>query len=90
MSDSEKPPFPIEAEKTDLEKVDTSSGDNKVDDKSGIEFERAQLLANLPDPDAGKSEEERRSIVSCLISALHPRKCSDWLAGTGQDAYVEG
>lgn len=30
---------------------------------SGIEYERAQLLQNLPDPDAGKTEEERKAIV---------------------------
>jgi len=49
--------------KPDLEKVDTSSEERHAP-KSGIEYERAQLLANLPDPDEGKSEEERRAIVS--------------------------
>lgn len=29
-----------------------------------IEYERAQLLASLPDPDAGKTDEERAAIVS--------------------------
>jgi len=72
MSDLERPPFPIEAEKADLEKVDleTSSGDGKADSSGIINIERARLLANLPDPDAGKSEEERREIVSWLISRL--------------------
>ncbi|KAM5372976.1 hypothetical protein ACJZ2D_007187 [Fusarium nematophilum] len=35
--------------------------------KSGIEAERAQLLANLPDPDEGKSDEERRAIDKKLM-----------------------
>lgn len=35
-------------------------------DKSNIAYERAQLLANLPDPDEGKTEEERLAIVSDL------------------------
>jgi hypothetical protein len=32
-------------------------------------IERAELLANLPDPDEGKTEEERKAIVSCSLSA---------------------
>ncbi|KEZ46557.1 Uncharacterized protein SAPIO_CDS0353 [Scedosporium apiospermum] len=69
MSDLERPPFPIEAEKADLEKVDleTSSGDGKADSSGIINIERARLLANLPDPDAGKSEEERREIDKKLM-----------------------
>jgi len=70
MSDPEKPPFPIEAEKADLERVNTYSGDEKADN-SGIDIERARLLASLPDPDAGKSEEERREIVSVFVSGRH-------------------
>lgn len=35
-------------------------------EKGTIEYERVQLLADLPDPDAGKSDEERREVVSCL------------------------
>ena len=31
--------------------------------KGTIEYERAQMLAGLPDPDAGKTDEERREIV---------------------------
>lgn len=41
-----------------------------VDEKpTGVHHERIQLLANLPDPDAGKSDEERAEIVL----TLHPR-----------------
>lgn len=53
----------------DLEKPRTVDIENVAPEKqsplSGIEAERAALLATLPDPDAGKSEEERREIVSC-------------------------
>lgn len=37
---------------------------------TGVHHERIQLLANLPDPDAGKSDEERAEIVRL---ALPPR-----------------
>lgn len=39
-------------------------GDVHAAARGTIEYERAQLLASLPDPDAGKSEEERAAIVS--------------------------
>lgn len=32
--------------------------------KTGLDQERAELLATLPDPDAALSEDERRAIVS--------------------------
>lgn len=51
--------------KPDLEKIETSS--EEKGNKSGIDYERAQLLANLPDPDAGKSDEERRIIDKKLM-----------------------
>lgn len=57
-----------------LEKTETSS-EEKTGAKSGIEYERAQLLANLPDPDEGKTDEERREIVSLPPSGMigfHP------------------
>lgn len=57
MADLEKP-FPIETEKVD---------------NTTIEYERAQLLAHLPDPDAGKTLEERRAIVNTITDALIPR-----------------
>jgi hypothetical protein len=60
--------------KPDLEKIETSS--EEKGNKSGIDYERAQLLANLPDPDAGKSDEERRIIVSLLTLAA-PTRCSN-------------
>lgn len=31
--------------------------------KSGVDQERAELLASLPDPDANLSDEERRAVV---------------------------
>lgn len=52
---------------TDFEKADLEnrvSHDANVVDKSNIEYERAQLLAQLPDPDAGKTDEERLALVS--------------------------
>ena len=45
-----------------------------ISPQSGIDAERAQLLASLPDPDAGKSEEERRAIVSGRF--LRAKYCS--------------
>lgn len=51
------------APEIDLEKPEISTKE-QISDRSDIEYERAQLLANLPDPDVGKSEEERRAIVS--------------------------
>ncbi|KAF4978625.1 hypothetical protein FZEAL_5028 [Fusarium zealandicum] len=54
---------PEKASHEDIENV--SHG--KTPPLSGIEAERAQLLANLPDPDAGKSEEERRAIDKKLV-----------------------
>lgn len=52
----------------ELEKAATSDVENVAPEKdpqlSAIAAERAALLAKLPDPDAGKSEEERCEIVS--------------------------
>lgn len=56
------------------EKETQSAGDFPLDDqkisheengilKAVAEAERAQLLADLPDPDEGKTEEERKAIV---------------------------
>jgi hypothetical protein len=42
--------------------------DEKLSSKpDAVEHERHQLLANLPDPDEGKSEEERRKIDRKLM-----------------------
>lgn len=41
-----------------------SPGDLK---QSNVEYERSQLLADLPDPDAGKSEEEKKAIDRKLM-----------------------
>ncbi|KAF5627085.1 major facilitator superfamily transporter [Fusarium sp. NRRL 52700] len=51
MADIEKP-FPVETEKVD---------------NTTIEYERAQLLAHLPDPDEGKTIEERQAIEKKLM-----------------------
>lgn len=51
----------------DVEKPSTAVEIEKVK-MSDIELERAELLANLPDPDAGKNDEERRQIVSWTFS----------------------
>lgn len=64
MADQEKAtpaPFGVD-HKADVEHADTSSEDHIAG--SGIAHERAQQLADLPDPDKGKTEEERREIVS--------------------------
>lgn len=47
------------AEKSDKEHLGGLSEDEKV---GGVHFERAQQLADLPDPDAGLSEEERAAL----------------------------
>jgi hypothetical protein len=59
MGDSEKEISPAQAEDGSLKDMQ-----NGTVDKSTVEYERAQLLANLPDPDEGKTEEERKAIVS--------------------------
>lgn len=56
---------PVEA--AEVERGDVSSGGHE---KGTIEYERSQLLAGLPDPDAGKSDEERAAIVSSTPSPL--------------------
>lgn len=47
---------------------------SKLPPTSAIDAERAQLLASLPDPDAGKSDEERREIVS-YYRCIHLEPC---------------
>lgn len=54
-----------ELEKASTEGVENANG--KRGGLSEIEHERAQLLANLPDPDAGKSEEEKRALDKKLM-----------------------
>ncbi|ROT34488.1 MFS general substrate transporter [Sodiomyces alkalinus F11] len=60
MSDFEKRE---DSENADVES--SSAGESKG--QTAIEYERAQLLANLPDPDAGKTEEERKAIDRKLM-----------------------
>ena len=59
MGDSEKEISPAQAENGSWTDIQNGSVD-----KSTVECERAQLLSNLPDPDAGKTDEERKAIVS--------------------------
>lgn len=61
MGDSEKEISPAQAEDGSFTDIQ-----NGTVDKSIVEYERAQLLANLPDPDEGKTDEERKAIVSIL------------------------
>ena len=45
-------------------------------EKGTIQYERAQMLASLPDPDAGKTDEERLAIVrrpTFPLPPSHPR-----------------
>lgn len=54
---------------TSIEKVINATEIENTEGKpslGSIEFERARLLSNLPDPDIGKSDEERRAIVGTL------------------------
>ncbi|KAF5022453.1 hypothetical protein F66182_5489 [Fusarium sp. NRRL 66182] len=57
------PNEPEKAMHQDIENVDAL----KSKPAEGIEAERAALLAQLPDPDAGKSEEERKEIDRKLM-----------------------
>lgn len=52
------------AEKSDKEHLGGLSEDEKV---GGVHFERAQQLADLPDPDAGLSEEDRAALDRKLM-----------------------
>lgn len=54
------------AERDDVQQDErnASPGDLK---QSNVEYERSQLLADLPDPDAGKSEEEKKAIDRKLM-----------------------
>lgn len=45
----------------------SSSDGSRPAGDSGVEAERAALLAALPDPDAGKTPEERAEIVSLFF-----------------------
>lgn len=57
-------------EKHDLEAVTLQSETMSNQDElkaSNIEFERGQLLAGLPDPDEGKTEEEKKAIDKKLM-----------------------
>lgn len=49
MMDDKSPQNPVQIEKVKM---------------TDIEYERAEMLANLSDPDEGKSDDERRQIVS--------------------------
>lgn len=54
-----------------VQQIEQAAGDLKT---STVEFERGQLLADLPDPDQGKSEEEKKAIDTKLM-----RKIDLWL-----------
>lgn len=77
MMDVEKPSTPVEIDKVKM---------------SDIEYERAELLANLSDPDAGKNDEERRQIVSWTFSldVVHLNIELTRVSHIGQEAHVEG
>lgn len=75
--DVEKPSTPVEIDKVKM---------------SDIEYERAELLANLSDPDAGKNDEERRQIVSWTftLDVVHLNIELTRVSHIGQEAHVEG
>lgn len=54
-------------EKKELERGRISADETKAPMQSALEAERAQLLAALPDPDAGKTDEERAAIDRKLM-----------------------
>jgi hypothetical protein len=54
---------PNEREKPTAVDVENVNSD-KVAPTATVDAERSALLASLPDPDAGKTDEERREIVS--------------------------
>jgi len=62
MSHIEKPD--IVGTAMQLEETGSSQVDLKA---STVENERAELLANLPDPDAGKSDEEKKALDKKLM-----------------------
>lgn len=65
---------PSEQEKpaaVDIENVATTTLSN-AGTGPAVDAERNALLAALPDPDEGKSEEERREIVSRSTCSLCP------------------
>jgi hypothetical protein len=56
---------------TEIEKPDVETGSSSDGPRNtAIDRERAQLLADLPDPDLGKSDEEKAAIVRT------PRACA--------------
>lgn len=57
-------------EKHDLEAVTQQTEAMSTQEElkaSNIDFERGQLLAGLPDPDEGKSDEEKKAIDKKLM-----------------------
>jgi hypothetical protein len=56
----------IDIEKSEVDVGRSSSDESKP---TAIDHERAELLANLPDPDAGKTDEEKAAIV--YMTSLH-------------------
>ena len=59
-----------------MEKLDNHSGDRtpspgneKITDSHAHHIDEANLLDRFPDPDAGKSDEERAAIVSLTRAA---------------------
>lgn len=56
----------------------------------GIHHERAQMLADLRDPDEGKSDEERASIVTYPLFINHFILSSTDLAPIGSQTTLEG
>jgi hypothetical protein len=54
---------PNEREKPTAVDIENVNSD-KVAPTATVDAERSALLASLPDPDAGKTDEERREIVS--------------------------
>ena len=53
----------------------TESGGSPPNEKAHAQDERNELLAKLPDPDAGKSDEERAAIVCVSPITTQPHAC---------------
>jgi hypothetical protein len=58
--------IPEKSDLGDVQRAESANGQWGLK-ASNVDFERGELLANLPDPDFGKSEEEKRAIDRKLM-----------------------
>ena len=58
---------PTRPEKLSIEQVETASYQDHLKASNVVEYERSQLLADLPDPDHAATEEEKKAIDKKLM-----------------------